>query len=160
MNLVEKKKMKTKYLIVIVITIIVISILFALTFEYPIKNKDHSNISSLSSVPEIINYKGKDCNASGIDNVNCFVDSFNKCLPAKIENTHHTIEGDPITIIALIKSECTIDTFMDSTQDRFGKQEITRYTCDNIKLDDHYLHLIQCVDESGHGDYYGFTIEK
>jgi len=150
--------MKTSYIIIILGIIISSSITFALTFEYSFENKYDPNIS-LSDIPEIINYKGKDCNALEIDNISCFVDSFNQCLPAKIENTRHTIEGDPITIIAMIKSECSIDVFDDSTQDRFSKQEITRYICNNIKLDDNYLHLIQCVGEFGYGQY-GFSIEK
>lgn len=150
--------MKTAYMVIIVSVVIASSVIFALTFEYSFENKHDPDIS-LSDISEIINYKGKNCNALGIDDISCFVDSFNQCLPAKIKNTHHTIEGDPITIIAMIKSECSIDVFDDSTQDRFSKQEITRYTCNNIKLDDNYLHLIQCVDEFGYGQY-GFSIGK
>ncbi len=150
--------MKTNFLIIIVGIIISGSVIFTLTFEYSFENKYDPDIF-LSDIPEIINYKGKDCNTMGIDDISCFVDSFNQCLPAKIENTRHTIEGDPITIIAMIKSECSIDVFDDSTQDRFSKQEITRYTCNNIKLDDNYLHLIQCVGEFGYGQY-GFSIGK
>lgn len=117
--------------------------------------------TQLHKIPEIMSYQGKNCNAFERDNVDCFVDSFNQCIPAKIENTHSTPEGDPITIIAMIKSEtiCSIDVFHDATQDNFGKQEITKYTCPEIKLDENYLHFVKCESELDEWEY-GFSIRK
>jgi len=115
---------------------------------------------SLYDIPEIMNYQGGNCNMLERDSVGCFVDSFNQCIPAKIENTHHTQEGDPITIIAMIKTKnCSIDVFHDATQDKFGKQEITKYTCPEIKLDEKYLHLVKCESEFDEWEH-GFSIRK
>ncbi|GBH34198.1 hypothetical protein NZNM25_09890 [Nitrosopumilus zosterae] len=114
----------------------------------------------LHDISQIMNYQGKNCNVYRFGSVDCFAISFDKCIPAKIENTHFTVEGDPITVIAMIKSDsCSIDVFHDATQDRFGKQEITKYSCPEIKLDDNYLHMVSCVDEFDEGEY-GFIIRK
>ena len=117
--------------------------------------------TQLHDIPEIMNYQGKDCNEySRKGSADCFAISFDKCVPAKIENTHFTVEGDPITIIAMIKSDsCSIDVFHDSTQDRFGKQEITEYSCPQIKSDEKYLHLTKCTSELDEWEY-GFLITK
>ena len=112
---------------------------------------------SFSDIPEITNYKGESCNMQGFTDVNCFVDSFNNCSSAKIESSEKTIEGDPILFMAMIKSEnkCTIDVFRDATKDQFGGIGITKYTCNDIKLDENYLHIIQCVKKSGKEGYFG-----
>jgi hypothetical protein len=115
--------------------------------------------TQLYDIPEIMNYQGNNCNMLR-SSVDCFVDSFNQCISAKIEDVYLTVEGDPITIIAMIKPDsCSIDVFHDATQDRFGKQEITRYSCPEIKLDEQYLHLVKCVSEFDEWEH-GFSIRK
>jgi hypothetical protein len=118
----------------------------------------------LSNIAEIISYKGRDCNLLGFADVNCFIDSFNNCIPAMIKNTHTTIEGDPIYNIAMIKSNigstlCSIVVFEDTTNDRFGIPGITKYSCSSLTSDDEYLDISPCVDESNQGEY-GFLIPK
>ncbi|MCV0391952.1 MAG: DUF4362 domain-containing protein [Nitrosopumilus sp.] len=114
----------------------------------------------LHDISQIMNYQGKNCNTYRFGSVDCFANSFDKCVPAKIENTHFTVEGDPITIIAMIHTDsCSIDVFHDSTQDKFGKQEITKYSCPEIKLDENYLHLVSCTSEYDEWEY-GFSIRK
>jgi hypothetical protein len=119
---------------------------------------------SFSKIEEISSYKGKDCNVFLFADVNCFADSFNDCIPARIENMHPTVEGDPIYSIAMIKSNedktsCSIVVFEDTTKDRFGVPGITKYTCSSMKLEDNYLNLSPCVNESNNGEY-GFIIWK
>jgi len=116
--------------------------------------------TQLYDIPEIMNYQGKNCNVYRMSSVDCFTNSFNQCIPAKIEDAHRTQEGDPITIIAMIKPDsCSIDVFHDSTQDRFGKQEITRYSCPEIKVDEKYLRLVHCISEFDEWEH-GFSIRK
>jgi hypothetical protein len=119
---------------------------------------------SFSNIEEISSYKGRDCNVFLFADVNCFADSFNDCIPARIENMHPTVEGDPIYSIAMIKSNedktsCSIVVFEDTTKDRFGVPGITKYTCSSMKLEDNYLNLSPCVNESNNGEY-GFIIWK
>jgi hypothetical protein len=119
---------------------------------------------SFSNIEEVLSYKGKDCNLLGFADVNCFVESFNNCSSAKIEDVHHTVEGDPIFSIAMIKSSedktlCRIIVFEDTTKDKFGIPGITKYTCSSLKLDDMYLNISPCINESGE-DEYGFLIPK
>lgn len=115
--------------------------------------------TQLYSIPEIMNYQGSNCNVSR-NSAACFANAFNQCIPAKIEDTHLTPEGDLITIIAMTNLDsCSIDVFHDATQDKFGKQEITKYSCPEIKSDEKYLHLTQCTSETDEWEY-GFSIRK
>jgi len=126
------------------------------------KNPRTTPVISLHDIAEITSYKGKDCNQFGFSDVNCFIDSFSSCINAKIEDTHYTVEGDPITMIAMIKNKdgaCTIDVFEDTTKDRFGEQKITEYSCSGIKLDEMYLNIYPCTKDSDE-DVYGFLIQK
>lgn len=119
-------------------------------------------IISLHDIAEITSYKGKDCNQFGFSDVNCFIDSFSSCINAKIEDTHNTVEGDPITMIAMIKNKdgiCTIGVFEDTTKDRFGDQKITEYSCSDIKLDETQLNIYPCTKDSDES-MYGFLIQK
>lgn len=118
--------------------------------------------NSWDNIVEIASYKGKDCNRFGFSDVSCFVDSFTSCINAKIEDTRYTVEGDPVTMIAMIRNKdgiCTIDVFEDTTKDRFGDQKITKHSCSDMKLEDAYLNISPCTKGSDDG-VYGFSIQK
>lgn len=134
----------------------------ALLYQISENPRTIQTVISLHDIAEIKSYKGKDCNKLGFPDVNCFIDSFSRCINAKIEDTHGTIEGDPVTMIAMIKNKdgvCTIDVFEDTTKDRFSDQKITKYSCSGIKLDETYLNIQPCTKDSDE-NVYGFLIQK
>ena len=67
-----------------------------------------------------------------VNRIEEFIDNSNNGIDDEITITQYTIEGDPITTI--LKYNGTDGTFkmtMDTTQDKFGKQEITTRIFDN-----------------------------
>jgi hypothetical protein len=94
----------------------------------------------------------KDCNKKeNIPDMNCFLDSFRECIPAKIEQTKYTDEGDPITIVAVIEkmgeSECKIHAYYDS-KDKWGFNGKYDSLCSRVQSQNEFSWIIdQCENK-------------
>ncbi|MCV0372340.1 MAG: DUF4362 domain-containing protein [Nitrosarchaeum sp.] len=95
----------------------------------------------------------KHCNNSvGQPDFECFVDSFERCNPATISVTRHTIEGDPIFFSGIVIAKddsCFLDFVVDTRQDRYSSQEIEHRICSDVTLDDK-MFTFHC-DDGGFG---------
>lgn len=68
----------------------------------------------------------------------CIIKSFQECLPAKINQTIYTIEGDPIITTLIINGfkyeKCEVHVYFDS-KDTFGFYGKKEYICYNMTYD-------------------------
>ncbi len=153
-----------KKILLVICIIFVVAVAFMITiYSYPESfglTKPHTTIREPDGklISPISFYEGTNCNESGLVNATCFVDSFESCSPAKITSIYVTPEGDPIREYAIINSDCSIEVYHDSTLDRFGKQTIANYFCNEAKINQEELRLDDCVDEN-ESDEYGFIFD-
>jgi hypothetical protein len=56
-------------------------------------------------------------NACQSDAERCFLERFQKCMPAKLSLERGTIEGDPILEILFVEENCSITKFKDNSKD-------------------------------------------
>lgn len=113
-------------------------------------NSKHSDTQSFSGI---------NCSVLGIANLDCFFDAYNSCSLAIIEQIHTTVEGDPVSIMARINSDCNVDVMYDSTMDRYSNQEIKEYVCHSVTLKENSLEFKMCSDGVSEEEH-GFSIQK
>ena len=98
-----------------------------------------------------------DCNdILGNPDGNCFMESFEKCEPARIKQMLSTIEGDPIFYYATIipENSCSIQFVVDNREDRFSSKTITERTCQDAQLLENHI-TFHCGNDV---DGYGFPL--
>ena len=136
--------MKTLHLSIIAITIIAIigTIMFVMILDVRHTSPAITNCYKKENVPDM----------------ECFVDSYQNCIPAKIQQIEYTVEGDPITVTAIIEKsdtskECKIHAYYDS-KDRFGFQGQYDSLCSKIRSENQFSWII---DQCENKDYaFGF----
>lgn len=108
---------------------------------------------------EIESFSGISCSALGFADVDCFFNAYKNCLPAIIDQTQTTIEGDPVSVTARITPECTIDLIHDDTMDRYSNQEIQGFVCNLVTMHENMLAISSCNDGITDEEY-GFSITR
>lgn len=72
-----------------------------------------------------------DTNHQGYDvaSRDCLWNAYSDGVSATFSTTAHTVEGDPITYTVRVIATNLIEVDLDATKDRFGNQNVTKYTC-------------------------------
>lgn len=93
------------------------------------------------------------CNKKeNLPDMGCFVESYQNCTVASIQQTRYTVESDPISALAIIEKdvssgECKMHIHYDS-KDKHGFQGEYDSRCSNVRLDKGYSWIIdQCEDK-------------
>jgi len=74
-----------------------------------------------------------------------FLAAYGERKPGRWEEILYTDEGDPISYQLEYEGNGTILRFIhDATQDKFGSQQITTYTCQQLIEDEIGLRLVGC----------------
>ncbi len=86
----------------------------------------------------------------------CFVNSYENCQPAIIQQSIRSMEGDPIFFYAqVLHDSCMISFVIDDRYDKYGPDKaVTERICHDAKLLDGNLNF-QCGDDV---DRYGFPL--
>jgi hypothetical protein len=112
-------------------------------------------LSLKTCTPEIANCNQKE----NLPDMDCFVQSYQECIPAKIQQTRYTVEGDPISTTAILEkndtsNECKIHVYYDS-QDKFGFQGKYDSICSNVRLYEEFYWIIdQCENQEHAFEFY------
>jgi hypothetical protein len=127
-----------------------------LTGKYTPKTDDiQVSLSPKTCTPEITNCNQKE----NLPDMDCFIQSYQECTSAKIQQTRYTVEGDPISTTAIVEktdatNECKIHVSYDS-QDRFGFQGKYDSICSNVRLNEEFYWIIdQCENKDHAFEFY------
>ena len=141
--------MKTRHKIIMIIAISFVGIFLLATSDSHFNRIIHDMYKSNS----IKNYEMMEttCNRdNGELDGECFINAFDECKSARINQMGSTFDGDPIFYYAhvILSDPCTIHFAIDNSQDAWGgmAKGLHQKTCIDAQFDKHAINF-QCDNE-------------
>lgn len=76
----------------------------------------------------------RSCDSEAAAAFTCFAAAWEGCTPSRLDLSTPTIEGDPIREVFIVYDNggCTVEHFVDATEDRHGSGEVSEEVCTNL----------------------------